>query len=245
MVTLKVLKSKLDSSNVFYGVLRVVKMTSMAKFNEITKHAKVRDLSLRIPIRILSYTTSNVSSASFLGIMTNSGKCGSINVNIMESISLVILPSTKIITYGKKGFSLCNKFSGYIHTIFESGSTSSRNLLISSRILSSMSYTDLSYTILYNRYYGMTGRATSYYKLPSYSDICNYSIDFIKSAGLRKKLVYIHGNGTLINLYDFLLSSIVLNSLFENDLTKYRSCEKYMVNTTKNFALLLIKLGCA
>jgi len=40
MGALKVLKSKIRQFKcVFYGVLRVVKMTSMAKFNEITKHA--------------------------------------------------------------------------------------------------------------------------------------------------------------------------------------------------------------
>jgi len=116
---------------------------------------------------------------SFLGIMTNSGKCGSINVNIMESISSSIIPMTKIITYGKKGYSLCNKFNGYVHTIFEAGSTSSRNLLIASRILTNMYFSDSSYTIFYNRYYGMTGRATSFYKLPYYDLFSKYSVNFI------------------------------------------------------------------
>jgi len=239
MVTLKVLKARLDSSNVFYGVLRVVKMTSMAKFNEITKHAKVRDLSLRIPLRILGACSSSTTSISFLGIMTNSGKCGSINVNIMEFISGLLVPSTKIITYGKKGFSLCNKFSGYAHTIFESGSTSSRNLLISSRILSSLTYSDSCYTLLYNRYYGMTGRSTACYKLPSYDIICSYSVNFLKSAGLRNKLLCIHGFGNLSNLFDYLCTNVMLNALFENDLSECSARIQSLETALKNLEMII------
>jgi F0F1-type ATP synthase gamma subunit len=162
------LKTKLDSSNIFYGVLRVVKMTSMAKFNEITKHAKTRDLSLRVPVRILCNYNTGVSLVPlFFGIMTNSGKCGAINVNVMESISGLLVSSSKIITYGKKGFSLCTKFNGYLYTIFEMGSTSNRNLLIASRILLSFCFFDTDYLIIYNRYYGMTSRVVSFYNVYS------------------------------------------------------------------------------
>lgn len=240
MVTLKVLKARLDSSNVFYGVLRVVKMTSMAKFNEITKHAKVRDISLRTPVRIMSfYTISSDITQSFLGIMTNSGKCGSINVNVMESISGLLTPSSKVLTYGKKGFSLCNKFSGYVHTIFESGSTSSRNLLISSRILSSMSFTDHNYMILYNRYYGMTGRATSYYKIWSYDLFTSYCTNFTKSLEVRHKLLNIHGSGNLCNLFDYLLSNILLNALFENDLSECSARIQSLETALKNLETII------
>ena len=55
----------------FYGVLRVLKMTSMAKFNEITKHAKVRDLSLRIPLRILGAYSNVILNTSFETVLKN------------------------------------------------------------------------------------------------------------------------------------------------------------------------------
>ena len=107
MVTLKTLKSKLDSSNVFYGVLRVVKMTSMAKFNEITKHAKVRDLSLRISIKYLNSFFLTTSMYSYFGIMMNSGKYVFKNVH---TISPLITSTSSMVAYVRKSIS-----NSYIH----------------------------------------------------------------------------------------------------------------------------------
>jgi len=239
VVTLKTLKSKLDSSNVFYGVLRVVKMTSMAKFNEITKHAKVRDLSLRISIKYLNSSFLTISMYSYFGIMTNSGKCGSINVNVMDSIGSLITSTSSIITYGKKGYSLCNKFSGYINTIYEAGSTSSRNMLISTRLLSILGFIDTSYMILYNRYYGMTGRATSYHKVPSYCNFIDSIIDFSINQGVRKKLLNLEGIGILVNFYDFSYNSIILNSLFENDLSECSARIQSLETALKNLETII------
>ena len=240
MVTLKVLKSRLDSSNVFYGVLRVVKMTSMAKFNEITKHAKVRDLSLRVPVRILcNYTRVDTPSSLFWGIMTNSGKCGAINVNVMESISNLLSSSSKTITYGKKGFSLCSRFGGYIHTIFEAGSTSNRNLVISGRILSSACHIDMDHTIIYNRYYGMTSRAVSFYNVGSYENFAHYCATFIKSSEVRSKVLSVFSSGDLVNLYDFLLSNILLNALYENDLSECSARIQSLETALKNLEMII------
>jgi len=242
MVTLKVLKLKLDSSNIFYGVLRVVKMTSLAKFNDIIKHAKVRDLSLRIPIQLFRPIAGHVVSLIYLGIMSNSGKCGSINVNIMECISSILTQSVRIMTYGKKGYSLCNKFSGFIQSIYEPGSTSTRNLLISSRILSSMMITDNSYSILYNRYNNMTSRVTSYYILPSYECINNYSAEFIKEVGLRRKYIILNGSGSLVNVYNFLYSCVILNCLFENDLSECSARIQSLETALKNLKSIIEEL---
>lgn len=240
MVTLKVLKNKLDSSNIFYGVLRVVKMTSMAKFNEITKHAKVRDLSLRIPIRMLCNYNSIDNSVSLLfGVMTNSGKCGAINVNIMESLSVLLRASYKIVTYGKKGFSLCNAFSAYIYTIFESGSTSSRNLLIASRILVSMGSLDLNCMIIYNRYYGMTSRVISFYKVYSYVVFNDYCSEFLRSSEIKHKLLRLVGCGSLVNLYDFMFVNIVLNALYENDLSECSARIQCLETALKNLEMII------
>lgn len=239
MVTLKVLKARLDSSKVFYGVLRVVKMTSMAKFNEITKHAKVRDISLRLPTRILGSVYSEELLPSLFGIMTNSGKCGAINVNIMESVSLLVAPSTKLITYGKKGYSLCNKFSGYIHAIFELGSTSSRNLLIASRMANTMGISDMSYLLFYNRYYGMTGRAVSCYKMPSYDIFSKYGVNFTRFVGIRHKILNLNEAGSVCCLFDYLLSNIMLNSLFENDLSECSARVQSLETALKNLETII------
>ena len=228
----------MDSSNVFYGVLRVVKMTSMAKFNEITKHAKVRDLSLRIPIRLLKSIDISTNFCC-IGIMTNSGKCGSINVNVMESISSIVSSTLKILTYGKKGFSLCNKFSGYMNTVYELGSTSSRNLLISSRILNIIENLDYSYIIYYNRYFGMTSRSISCYEIPSYSIFSDYCVNFYKAMSIKHKLSILIGNNKLCNIFDYMFSNILLNALFENDLSECSARIQSLETALKNLETII------
>ena len=243
MVTLKMLKSKLDSSNIFYGVLRVVKMTSMAKFNEITKHAKARDLSLRIPIRLLcNYGISSISMPVFFGIMTNSGKCGAININIAESISALLSSLSKVVTYGKKGFSLCTKFNGYVYTIFEMGSTSSRNLLIASRVLLSLSIFDSDYLIIYNRYYGMTNRVVSCFSIFSYDVFLGYYSNFLKSSDIKYKVLSFTTSGRLVNLYDFMFANIILNALYENDLSECSARIQSLETALKNLEMLIENL---
>ena len=243
MVTLKVLKSRLDSSNIFYGVLRVVKMTSMAKFNDIMKHAKVRDFSLRLPIRLLvSADFSKMINSALFGVMTNSGKCGAINVNIMETIGTLLPNTGQIMTYGKKGFSLCNKFNNYSFTIFESGSTSNRNLLIASRIVSGMSFIDNDYLIIFNRYISMTSRTIAYYHIASFESFLSHCGDFVKDPGAKKKFIAAQSSGNLASVYDYLYANILMNALFENDLSESSARIQSLETALKNLETIIENL---
>lgn len=85
----------------------------------------------------------------------------------------------------------------------------------------------------------MTGRATSYYKLPSYEVFTSYAEDFSKSSNIRSKLLSIHGSSNLCSLYDYMFSSIMLNSLFENDLSECSARIQSLETALKNLESII------
>lgn len=250
MINHKQILSNLNSYKNLYELTKAIQLVAMSKLSALRKKEENRAL---LPSYLLVSKKINSAQGDTLivPITTDRSCCGSINNNIMETVKYYtqVLKSTYyLFVVGKKGVSLSKKFHSteFLYNLTE---VTKYNLsVITMTILmeklqefdSELSLSN--YILIYNYFKNIVSQDVSSVILDTKNSfITNIPSKLSNFSYLNNVLENKHSYFTS-DLYDYLLFTVLIKVLYENEMSEYGARASSMRNASKNAEELIAKL---
>jgi len=233
---LRLYKDKLEGYKKFYGIVKTIKMVTLAKFRVAASRTKTRDFTLRYTEKAFSQPNFDEAAALagaqnplvYIPVTTNRGSCGALNSNTYKYVESVISKNTQIIPIGKKGndslsklfpneykFAIINDMKQPMHFAYATFVWENANTIENAE----------RFQLYFHRFVSAGVQRPAVYNIPSYTKFVEglgeaASTDNHKSRYLFANALLNEEEEFIRDYYDFHASLAVLNAVSEQELSE-------------------------
>lgn len=250
MINHKQILSNLNSYKNLYELTKAIQLVAMSKLSALRKKEENRAL-LPANIMLSKDTKDWNNEVLFIPVTTDRSCCGSINNNIMDVVkyySQILKTTYSIFLIGKKGVSISKKFysAEFIYNLTE---ITKYNLsivtmtVLMEKLQEFNSDLNIStYVLIYNYFKNIVSQNVASIELDSKASfIENIPNKLNKFSYINNILESKHSHFTS-DLYDYLLFSVLIKVMYENEMSEYGARASSMRNASKNAEELIAKL---
>lgn len=233
---LRIYKEKLDGYKKFYGLVKTIKMVTLAKYRQTMPRVKTRDASLRYtdkafaaPFDEVQVKANAKGTLLYVPITTNRGSCGALNSNMIKYIDDVIGANTKLMPIGKKGGdAIVRLYPGeLVHGIINDMKQPMHFAFASYIFENALTVPNLErMQIIYTRYVSSGIQRMSCFNIPVFEDWLAKLNDAASTENDKERYAFanalLNSEESLVrDFYEFHATLAILNAVNENELSEY------------------------
>lgn len=250
MINHKQILSNLNSYKKLYELTKAIQLVAMSKLSALRK--KEENRSLMPSYLLLSKEVQKFEGESLIvPVTTDRSCCGSINNNIMDVVkyySQILKSSYYIFLIGKKGVSLSKKFysTEFIYNLTEvtkyNLSVITMTILMEKMQEFSSDMQISNYILIYNYFKNIVSQNVASIELDSKSGFLGSLSNKLNTFSYLNNILDNKHANFLSDLYDYMLYSVLIKILYENEMSEYGARASSMRNASKNAEELIAKL---
>jgi ATP synthase F1 gamma subunit len=249
MINHKQILTKLNSYKNLYELTKAIQLVALSKLRALKKKELNRSL---YPAYVLGNVKKIEESNSILiPITTDRSCCGSINNNIMDVVkyySQIIKASYYLFLVGKKGQSLSKKFYN-TELLYNLTEVTKYNLSIVTITILVEKLKDYNndlkvdnYIFIYNYFKNIVSQQVCSLQIQSEIGFFKNLSERLNQFSYLTNILENKHNYFLGDLYDYILYTVLIKVLYENEMSEYGARASSMRNASKNAEELIAKL---